>query len=82
MLQVNNMRLKRSIVIREFFTWLNISFRHGNHLVFPVHFLAFRIGSVRMIKKAGIVRAQNILVALPTAVGMGVQHYHDGTKSA
>jgi hypothetical protein len=57
------MRLKRPIVICEFFARLNISFRHGNHLVFSVHFPAFRIGSVRMIKKAGIVRAQNILVA-------------------
>jgi hypothetical protein len=57
------MRLKRPIVIREFFARLNISFRHGNHLVFPVHFPAFRIGGVRMIKKAGIVRAQNIVVA-------------------
>jgi hypothetical protein len=62
-LQVDNMRLKRPIVIREFFARLNISFRHGNHLVFPVHFPAFRIGGVRMIKKAGIVRAQNIVVA-------------------
>jgi len=63
MLQVDKMRLERPIVIREFFARLHISFRHGNHLVFPVHFPAFRIGGVRMIKKAGIVRAQNIVVA-------------------
>jgi hypothetical protein len=56
-------RLKRPVVIREFFARLNIAFRPGNHLVFSVHLPAFCIGSVRMIKKAGIVRAQNILVA-------------------
>jgi hypothetical protein len=57
MLQVDNMRLKRPIVIREFFARLNISFRHGNHLVFSGHFPTFRIGGVRMIKKADVVRA-------------------------